>query len=115
MDFILPVDRKEQNIFIYIHKILNKELIDHIEDIFYVKTLEENIKFLEDCYIVWYTKENNIEPSELTCLTIYSNNLRDYYEYPSSNELLYMATECALYDIENFDTNKILIGLLKNI
>lgn len=106
MDFILPVDRKEQNIFVYIHKILNKELIDHIEDIFYVRTLEENIKYLEDCYVEWYTQENNMKSSELACLKVYSNDLRDYYEYPSSNELLYMATECALYDKENFSTDK---------
>lgn len=106
MDLILPVDRKEENIFVYIHKILNKELMDNIENIFYVRTLEENIKCLEDCYVEWYTQENKIEDSELACLKVYSNDLRDYYEYPSSNELLYMARECALYDKENFITDK---------
>ena len=111
LDITLPVNQNEKNLFNFIYKVLNKELIENIENIFYVKELEEYIQIIENCYVEWFMLKNEIEPSQIACLTVYSNDLCDYYEYPSSDELLHMANECALYDIENFDTDKTLEDL----
>ena len=101
LDIEFPADSSEKNIFIYMHKLLTKELLDNIDDILKTRTFEMMIETVEDVYLDYYMEIHT--DTDYSCLYV---KTEDYRDYVSDDELLIMSEKCALYEIECLGSQK---------
>ena len=71
-------------------------MIEHIDEICYSQMLEDILNVIDDMYIDSYIETH--QSDEVSLLKVHTD---DYTDYISTQELVHMAEQCALFDIEN--------------
>ena len=81
---------------IFLHYTIQCNMIEHIDEICYSQMLEDILNFIDDMYIDFYIETH--QSDEVSLLKVHTD---DYTDYISTQELVHMAEQCALFDIEN--------------
>ena len=71
-------------------------MLEHIDEICYSQMLEDILNVIDDMYIDFYIETH--QSDEVSLLKVHTD---DYTDYISTQELVHMAEQCALFDIEN--------------
>ena len=81
---------------IFLHYTIQCNMIEHIDEICYSQMLEDILNVIDDMYIDFYIETH--QSDEVSLLKVHTD---DYTDYISTQELVHMAEQCALFDIEN--------------